>query len=221
MVAAGGVAQSVALNFAHFSVNDGLSSSAVLDIYQDRSGLMWFGTDDGLNRFDGYSFRQFPEIREALSNYSVRDIHEDPAGRIWIAAFQGAGYLERDQGGGYSYHPVIQALNCSVISPLKGGRLLIGTSGGLRLVNPATGAVSFITTDHGLPSNRIMAIQTDDRNRHWILFPEGPARFNPRTKRVEAFHPIRSGTATTPEDWKSLTVAGDRLWLVSDRRLIR
>jgi signal transduction histidine kinase/DNA-binding response OmpR family regulator/ligand-binding sensor domain-containing protein len=221
MVAAGGVAQSVALNFAHFSVNDGLSSSAVLDIYQDRSGLMWFGTDDGLNRFDGYSFRQFPEIREALSNYSVRDIHEDPAGRIWIAAFQGAGYLERDQGGGYSYHPVIQALNCSVISPLKGGRLLIGTSGGLRLVNPATGAVSFITTDHGLPSNRIMAIQTDDRNRHWILFPEGPARFNPRTKRVESFHPIRSDTATTPEDWKSLTVAGDRLWLVSDRRLIR
>ena len=48
----------------HYSIKDGLSQNAVMAILQDRQGFMWFGTWDGLNRFDGYSFRVFKAMKD-------------------------------------------------------------------------------------------------------------------------------------------------------------
>jgi len=47
------------INFAHISVDQGLSQSSVLSILQDSKGLLWFGTEDGLNKYDGYNFTIF------------------------------------------------------------------------------------------------------------------------------------------------------------------
>ena len=45
--------------FKHFNINNGLSQNTVSSIFQDKQGYMWFGTKDGLNRFDGESFKIF------------------------------------------------------------------------------------------------------------------------------------------------------------------
>lgn len=47
------------IRFDHLTVQDGLSQSAVTVIFQDKQGFMWFGTQDGLNRYDGYNFKVF------------------------------------------------------------------------------------------------------------------------------------------------------------------
>ncbi|MCH8961557.1 MAG: hypothetical protein IH820_09605 [Bacteroidetes bacterium] len=52
----------VPLRFEHLSLEDGLSQSSICDILQDRDGFMWFGTDDGLNRYDGHTFTVFKHI---------------------------------------------------------------------------------------------------------------------------------------------------------------
>ena len=73
--------------FESFSVQDGLSQSTVNAILQDREGFLWFGTKDGLNRYDGLSFRQFKyddQEKCSLGNNFVTALYEDRDGHIWV-----------------------------------------------------------------------------------------------------------------------------------------
>ena len=75
------------LQFERISIESGLSQSSVLCIYQDHKNFMWFGTYEGLNRFDGYSFKVFkanPGNPHSLSNNNVECILEDHLGVIWV-----------------------------------------------------------------------------------------------------------------------------------------
>ena len=66
--------------FNHLTVEDGLSQSSVTCIFQDAKGFMWFGTQDGLNRYDGYNFKVFkndPEDSTSLINNFIFSIYED------------------------------------------------------------------------------------------------------------------------------------------------
>jgi ligand-binding sensor domain-containing protein len=81
--------QSGILKFEHFSTDDGLSNKHVHCIMQDSYGFLWIGTDDGLNRFDGYEFVIYnhdPMDPNSLSSPRIRLLTEDGQGNIWIAA---------------------------------------------------------------------------------------------------------------------------------------
>lgn len=78
--------------FSHYQVEQGLSNNSVLCSIQDRLGFMWFGTKDGLNRFDGYSFKTFhndPDDPNGLGSNMVRALFEDQEGIIWVGTDQG------------------------------------------------------------------------------------------------------------------------------------
>ena len=73
--------------FKSLSVNDGLSHNTVNAILQDKRGFLWFGTKDGLNRYDGQSFRKYKYERcnaRSLGNNFITALYEDPQGNIWI-----------------------------------------------------------------------------------------------------------------------------------------
>ena len=70
----------------HYSVNDGLANSNVRCVYQDRKGYLWFGTGDGLSRFDGYRFTSYGP-RDGLEHPVVHTIIEDRQGRIWVGTW--------------------------------------------------------------------------------------------------------------------------------------
>ena len=85
-------AQAQSLKFDRLSVQNGLSENLVSCIFQDSKGFMWFGTQDGLNRYDGYKFKVFrhePGNMNSLSDYAVNAILEDDSGFIWIATRNG------------------------------------------------------------------------------------------------------------------------------------
>jgi ligand-binding sensor domain-containing protein len=74
------------LRFDHISANQGLSQATVNAILQDQQGFMWFGTQDGLNRFDGYTFTVFREIQsdtQSISDNYIWCLLQDRDGRIW------------------------------------------------------------------------------------------------------------------------------------------
>jgi len=76
----------------HYSVNDGLSQSSVYHFLEDRNGLMWIGTGDGLNLFNGYEFKVFKHQMEqegSISNNTIRSINQDNKGQIWIGTENG------------------------------------------------------------------------------------------------------------------------------------
>ncbi|UXI66837.1 two-component regulator propeller domain-containing protein [Tahibacter amnicola] len=76
------------VRFRHLGVKQGLSQATVLSITQDKDGFVWAGTQDGLNRYDGYGFRVYKHDRSdpySLPDNNVRRVLADARGRIWAA----------------------------------------------------------------------------------------------------------------------------------------
>lgn len=84
------VAQSYYFN--HYQVENGLSNNAVICSIQDRNGFLWFGTKDGLNRFEGYSFKIFrndPNDSLSIGSNFIYSLHEDSDGDLWVGCDRG------------------------------------------------------------------------------------------------------------------------------------
>jgi signal transduction histidine kinase/ligand-binding sensor domain-containing protein/DNA-binding response OmpR family regulator len=78
--------------FKRLTADDGLSQNAVFAILQDRRGFMWFGTKDGLNRYDGYRYtvyRHNPFDSTSLSANYITSLFEDSRGILWVGTFDG------------------------------------------------------------------------------------------------------------------------------------
>ncbi len=85
-------AQKQDLRFYHLTTENGLSNASVHVIFQDSKGFLWFGTEGGLNRFDGYNFKTYfhnSEDTASISNDFVRSICEDDYGNLWIGTDDG------------------------------------------------------------------------------------------------------------------------------------
>ena len=91
-------AQNSTLRFEHIGVQQGLSSSWVTSIIQDRKGYLWIGTRDGLNKYDGYTFTTYkfdPFDSNSLSQNNIYTIWEDKQGFIWTSTFEGLCKFDR------------------------------------------------------------------------------------------------------------------------------
>ncbi len=96
--ASGLSAQPGMIAFEHISLEQGLSQSVVTCILQDRKGFMWFGTMDGLNKYDGYSFSVYKHDLQnphSLSDNSIQALFEDESGVLWIGTRSGLNSFDR------------------------------------------------------------------------------------------------------------------------------
>ncbi|MEM1003255.1 MAG: two-component regulator propeller domain-containing protein, partial [Bacteroidota bacterium] len=89
--------------FRNYGTEDGLPSPEVHCVFEDSQGFMWFGTDNGAARFDGYEFEVFGAEQGLLHNVVLK-IKEDPKGRIWLSTMMGETYIyEQDSIYLYPY----------------------------------------------------------------------------------------------------------------------
>jgi ligand-binding sensor domain-containing protein/signal transduction histidine kinase/DNA-binding response OmpR family regulator len=92
LISLSGISQMSSFHFKSYQVANGLSGNATGDIIQDKKGFMWFASRNGLNRFDGKSFRIFRSERDdslSLGSNSVFSLYEDPEEKLWVGTHKG------------------------------------------------------------------------------------------------------------------------------------
>src|SRR5476649_1009435 len=97
------------VRFTHITTGDGLSQSTVLCMLKDKYGLMWFGTDDGLDKYDGYHFTDYRNRvndRSSLVGNSITSLFEDKAGNLWIGTKEGLSRYNHEKDSFTNYFNV-------------------------------------------------------------------------------------------------------------------
>lgn len=92
LVESGFFAQAQTLSFSHLTIEENLSQSSVYAITQDVRGFMWFGTRDGLNRYDSRNivvYKKQPDNKTSLSSNSINSLLTDRKGRLWVGTSGG------------------------------------------------------------------------------------------------------------------------------------
>jgi len=206
-------AQKFDVKFNHISIGQGLSQSIVQSIYQDKMGFLWFGTQDGLNRYDGYKFKIFrPELGNpnSIPNNIIGATVEDQFENLWIGTL-GGGLCKYDKRHGiFTNYSFIAGSNSSLPSNQvqtilfdSKGRFWLGTTGGLCLMDTAKGTFHVFTTNPSalgsMPNLTINNIFEDSEHKIWISTNGmGVAVYNELKKEFEyfRFNPLDSESLT-------------------------
>lgn len=189
--------QSQDIKFERIMVEDGLPNGLVHDILQDQQGFMWIATEDGLSKYDGYTFttyRHDPGDSTSLGSIWVSAIHEDRTGGLWFATSGGGlNKFDRDKEMFFRYKynrnnpESISSNHVSCIDDFryKGKDVLwIGTSTGLDKLDPETGKFTrYPHTDLGHPYRFVEALVVDTSGNVWVGSSDGGLhKFNPETE---------------------------------------
>jgi PAS domain S-box-containing protein len=188
-------AQASTPRFTHLTSEQGLSNDVVRCILQDSQGFMWFGTLDGLNKYDGYTFTVYRHRRsdpDSLSDNTVTALYEDRTGTLWIGTAMG---LDSLAGGAvrFTHYPAV-AEQIGAIYEDATGILWIGTEGsGLFRYDRAAGQFIQYTHDpvdpHSLSDDDVIAIYEDRSGMLWVGAAYGGLNaFDRATEQFTRYH---------------------------------
>ncbi len=170
--------------FTHINTNQGLSQSNVTCIVQDHKGFMWFGSFNGLNRYDGYDFKVYHYHRDdstSLSHNYISALCEDRDGRLWVGTSDGLNRYDFRTDGFQSYKHQdddpgsISDNQIETILQDRQGRLWIGTrNGGLELFNPEDDSfIHYSPAENNLSSHFVRVLYEDSDGTIWVAHENG------------------------------------------------
>ncbi|HEY0899071.1 MAG TPA: two-component regulator propeller domain-containing protein, partial [Sphingobacteriaceae bacterium] len=225
------VAQQGDINFTSLTTKDGLSSNTVNAILKDRYGVMWFGTEDGLDKFDGTNFtvyRKSPGDSTSLQSNEILALHEDRAGNLWIGTSGGSLSLYDREKDAFFHFPATGGPNTidnnvisSVCSDYR-GKIWITHYNGVNILDPLTRRITRFTVTSANPAPRSAPhynyIFEDSQNRMWIGTTEGLFQYNPKAKSLTQYLHSPQNPASLGHN-NVLAVAQDKegnLWIGTD-----
>ena len=223
-------------NFSHVTTDDGLVHSSVYSIAQDRTGFMWFGTEAGLMRYDGFDLTPFvsdPDNAAAISTNGVAAVLMDSAGVIWVGTW-GGGLNRFDDSTesfvGFTHDPSdprsVPDDRIQVVFEDRNKTVWTGSfSGGLSRFD--AGSDSFVTYRHdpanpsSLSANRVWAICEAEGGALWIGTEQGLDRLDRESGRFTSYrHDPQNPRGLPAENIRALAIDGDgTLWIGTWRGL--
>jgi ligand-binding sensor domain-containing protein/signal transduction histidine kinase len=191
------------IKFTRISPTAGLSQTQVLKIAQDNQGFIWFGTQYGLNRYDGYRFREFkhdPKDPGTLSGVHIYALFKDRAGALWVGCFDTLDRLDPTTERVTHYRidparPGGPSQSVTHISQDKEGMLWLATSNGLYMLDPTSGKTARFAHLSGDPfslsSNSIKSTSEDRSGLFWVATSEGVDSLDRRTGKITLHIPLK------------------------------
>jgi len=222
------------LKFNHLDITAGLSQNNVLCVLQDSRGFMWFGTRDGLNKYDGYKFtvyRNNEKDEHSISNNFINDLIEDKSGRIWVAT-NGGGLncynRNKDQFTRYKHiknntaTPGSDLIACLMED--HEGYLWIGTANaGLDILNPRRNQFVHYRNNrqdnHSLANDHVRALYEDASHNIWAgTYGGGLHLFDREGRFFTRFchDPKNNGSLSDDKVFKLFQDSKQRLWIGTD-----
>lgn len=203
----------VAARFRRVGSEQGISHDTVFTVVQDRQGYVWLGTEQGLNRFDGYGSRVFThDVNSAgsLAEDDVSGLLVDRLGRLWVATWGGG--LDRFEPDSETFahlraDPTRQdALHDNRVQTLledRDGRIWAATfAGGLSRLDPVTGRITTFRHDVGdptsLPDDHVWALAQAPDGAIWTGTERGLVRLDPSTGRCLGPPRAQAGPGALP-----------------------
>jgi ligand-binding sensor domain-containing protein/nitrogen-specific signal transduction histidine kinase len=156
--------------FLSFTTADGLASNVVLSVMEDRSGNIWFGTENGISFFSRGKFVNYTTKHGLLSN-AILSMFEDREGNTWIGTNAGASCLISSKIENYSVKDGLRHNMVYTIIEDRAGRHWMGTEDGLSRYS--NGKFESYTTGEGLVDNRVYELMEDRRGQIWIATNAG------------------------------------------------
>lgn len=166
--------------FKHITNNDNLSDNTVESIVQDSKGFMWFGTQNGLNKYDSYQmtvYKNIPNDTTSISNNHIKKLYVDRKNRLWILTFSGLNLYNEEfdifrQYNIFKSSNNIRANHISSICEDYTNRLLVGTTLGLYIFDETTASLKLLDIqENGRKTNlnySVTSMLEDKDHNLWI-----------------------------------------------------
>ncbi|MBC7830342.1 MAG: response regulator [Chitinophagaceae bacterium] len=198
------LAQQPKLKFKRITSEQGLSNSTVESIFQDSRGFIWFGTRDGLNRYDGYQiviYRYDPKDTNSISDNYIRYIYEDRNHVMWVGTTNGLNRFNTAENNfvRYKHNPsdpksISNNLVTCIYEDQNGSLWVSSFGGGINLFQPEQNGFTRFTHSPkrgSISDNRVNYIFEDSRGNFWVGTEKGLNLFN---RQSGNFRPISIST---------------------------
>lgn len=191
-------AKGIGYHFIQYNSNKGLSQNTIYSIVKDDKGFMWFGTFDGLNRFDGYDFKKYyPKVdsENSLTSNDITYLHIDKKRRFWISAFgSGLNQYIPEQEQFLSYKNDVTDSNSiqsdyifSITEDKESNLWLTTLNEGIIKFEPEQNKFTNFRPQDKIPtlSNHVRSLFLNDDGSIWFGSTKGVGILNPETGEVK------------------------------------
>jgi signal transduction histidine kinase/ligand-binding sensor domain-containing protein/DNA-binding response OmpR family regulator len=178
-------------HFHHYSTEDGLPQYTIMDILQDKKGFMWFGTWDGLSKFDGYKFRNYkvkPGDIYYMKSNRIERVLDDKYGRIWVKTYDGEYHCFNPDNRKFWGVQLVRDLktapfNTTNIQIMPSGKVwyLSDINGCILVKDSLFNTLTFDKTKGNLKSETVNAVYEDEQNNSWLLTNNGICQVSGKT----------------------------------------
>lgn len=191
------------IRFRNYSVAEGLPSSTVRAVTQDDQGYLWFGTKNGISRFDGYQFRNFQYKKNdstSLGNNFIHCISRVDSTHLWIGTEHGIYVLDLEKEQFSHFGPPKERTVFDIMQDKDGIVWFTSRLNGLYRYDPVRGSLqNFKAGNSGLSTDEVTRMAQDDDGNIWIgTFGKGIDIYHPSTG---SFTNLRSATSGLSNDF--------------------